>query len=156
MCWKTNNLKPIKKKAKEDIPVFKIVRVNEDDVIMSYYKQFFYKCGKTYNTEIGKMQKTEYQVDPIHYIEEGFHSYSADCTYNYCGKVIPSDLVGFSCLKEAMVVLLEGKEIFCDTLVSRDGFKVKKLNCIIPKGAEYYLNETGEYVSNQIKILNVE
>ena len=74
MCWITN--KKLKFKiAKENIPIYKICR-KENDKILSYFKHFEYRLGCLYETNF------EVAVDTkMSEIYKGFHSYSLNKTY---------------------------------------------------------------------------
>lgn len=127
MCWISKER--IKRIAKEDIPVFKIV--NRDKT--SVFRNFLYEENTEYS--LGK-EIHVYESGIMHFfINEGFHSYCKKCeiTYTYSdGFFRVIDLVGTVLLGRKSLLILE---------------------CLIPKGATYYINEEGECVSDKLKTL---
>lgn len=138
MCWISNN-KPNRLVAEEDITVYKVVQISLDDKILSYFNDFPYKIGEIYNTTIViKHYKDDYSADcsDFYFIEQGFHS------YNYHLKI--------------------GLDPFLNTPNAYDkngtryyGDDIYGMLCIIPKGAEYYVNEFGDVVSTSIKTITL-
>lgn len=138
MCWITG-YKPIKQTAEEDIPVFKIMDYKKDE-LRSFYMGFKYEIGKLYVGDIEDPKKTRYGG----YIQVAFHSYSNKC------KII---------LENAILTITtpDHFNIQSEVLSNRNNRdNVLKVNCIIPKGSSYYINENEEYVSDKIKIISVE
>lgn len=132
MCWVGYN--PKKHVALEDISVFKIGIKDKDEKLWSYYYDFTYKEGMLYNTKIGVLISIGGWNRSIC---EGFHSYSNHCEIR---------------INRSVFIIYPNTGKYLDILTGN----LVRLNCIIPKGSEYYLNERGEYVSNQIKIINVK
>lgn len=140
MCWITN--KKLKFKiAKENIPIYKICR-KEDDKVLSYYKKFEYRLGCLYNTN--------FEVafdDKMSEIYKGFHSYSLNKTYYE---------------KRYDIIRVFKNESFIERILKSDGNKLDAYSfCIvvsgyIPKGSAYALNEYGEYVSDSIILNKIE
>jgi hypothetical protein len=131
MCWISE--KPaILKIASEDIKVFKIVEKFENNII-SVYRGYEYKIGKLYETEIGLTETSS--ITFIHY---GFHSYSDKC------KLDPN---GTYFKQPAFRIMF--KDICLDEFSCR-GLSYYKVDCIIPKGSQYYENDRGEIVSDKI------
>lgn len=140
MCWITN--KKLKFKiAKENIPIYKICR-KEDDKVLSYYKKFEYRLGWLYNTN--------FEVafdDKMSEIYKGFHSYSLNKTYYE---------------KRYDIIRVFKNESFIERILESDGNKLDAYSsCIvvsgyIPKGSAYVLNEYGEYVSDSIILNKIE
>lgn len=133
MCWLTKE-KPVLKIATEDIKVKKVLTVN---MYSPYYSKKW---------EANEVYKLEYPIEPFenHWetewsIERGFHScvniyehfrngmkyFSSNRTLNWAGFTIPTSIPRPVCI----------------------------FNAVIPKGSEYYENEYGEIVSNQLKII---
>lgn len=155
MCWKTNNCRYAEKKiAEEDIEVFKIVKLgdrepedrekvkkSELNVFYSIYNGFPYRIGETYRENIN----LSYRLNSSLYewagykITHGFHSYSK----NLC----------HICL-DGYIFIIRAQNFDIDWFFSDND--IVKLNCIIPKGSEYYENEHGEIVSNYLKIVSFE
>jgi hypothetical protein len=138
MCW-ISNKKPIEKLAKRNILVYKIGAVNEKkkDNFFSYFL-LSVKNGLSSHFEYDKNVKAEIvELHPIKtidsycfYIEKGYHSYSGECHYK-TGK--------------------NGEIRLCG-ICYYNGTTIGKF--IIPKGSKYFLNENGEYVSNQIEFVD--
>lgn len=132
MCWMSADM-PIKMIAEKDIPVFKIVRkaICGSNYESVYHKKVYYRREKA---------TSGIEFYGTYTIEKGLHSY----------------------LPEVKTILDEGLLIISDfNGCYLDGFDTKyselaKMNCIIPKGSEYYVNERGEVVSNQLKVLSFE
>ena len=140
MCWITN--KKLKFKiAKENIPIYKICR-KEDDKILSYYKKFEYKLGWLYETNFEVSLTTD---DTIIY--KGFHSYSLNKTYYE---------------KRYDIIRVFKNESFIELILESNGNKLDTysfgivVSGYIPKGSAYALNEYGEYVSNSIILNKIE
>ena len=140
MCWITN--KKLKFKiAKENIPIYKICR-KEDNKILSYFKNFEYKLGWRYNTNFEVAVNTKMSE-----IYKGFHSYSLNKTYYE---------------KRYNIIRVFKNESFIElTFNSNSNILNGHSFCIvvsgyIPKGGAYTLNEYGEYVSNSIILNKIE
>lgn len=128
MCWVSYCINNMNKHiAKKDIYVYKVaMRVGCDMAIAPFYREFSYTLGVTY----GKLKSLE----PVYYphdeciINEGFHSY------------------------RSFERVLENGKSFKDHPYYR---ALAIYKAVIPTGAEYYVNEKGEVVSNQLKIIDV-
>ena len=140
MCWITN--KKLKFKiAKENIPIYKICR-KEDDKILSYFKRFEYKLGCIYDTNF------EIAVDAkMSEIYKGFHSYSLNKTYHD---------------KWYDIVRVFKNESFIERILESNSNRIAEysygivVSGYIPKGSAYALNEYGEYVSDSIMLNKIE
>lgn len=140
MCWITN--KKLKFKiAKENIPIYKICR-KEDDKILSYYKKFEYRLDWLYNTN--------FEVafdDKMSEIYKGFHSYSLNKTYLE---------------KRYDNIRVFKNESFIELIFNSNSNKLNDypfgivVSGYIPKGSAYALNEYGEYVSDSIILNKIE
>ena len=151
MCWFTRKPEYLEKHtATEDIKVLKFVWEHPDKrkrlSFISYFRDFVYTIGNLYETDMN--DPTEYQNSigkwEAAIIDKGFHSYTEDGVEP---KVFNSPItIGMI----RVHILLNDIEID-RYLVGQEYLKdLKILKCIIPKGAEYYLNEGGYYVSNKI------
>jgi hypothetical protein len=130
MCWISKN-KPERLVAKEDITVYKVVQIYPDGKILSYFNDFPYKLGEIYNTVITvKHLKDGY--NDFYFVEQGFHS------YNYHLKIGLDPFLNMPIAYDESSVRYYGSGIF-------------GMLCVIPKGAEYYVNEYGDIVSTSIK-----
>lgn len=129
MCWIT--YKEVKcETAKEDIRIFKVCLSSKSpEVLISAYREFEYILNKIYSAE-EELMLTTYGKDTYYgEINKGFHSYSPNCTI----------------IKEA-VISIWNNEQFLDSYDSNNII----VYGYIPKGAHYYINEGGEYVSDKI------
>ena len=140
MCWITNK-KLRFKIAKENIPIYKICR-KEDDKILSYFKHFEYKLGYIYDTNF------EVAVDTkMSEIYKGFHSYSLNKTYYE---------------KRYDIISVFKNESFIELIFNSNSNRLNNYSFgiiiygYIPKGSAYALNEYGEYVSDSIILNKIE
>ena len=137
MCWTTLN-EPNRLKAKEDIIVYKLVRVIDGN-ITSYYQSFEYKINNLY--QISSIEPLwEYSTPAAEkfgikdwYICSGFHS--------YINNIEIADLDG------EMIAYVENH---ADELYWEFPEQIYGMKCIIPKGAEYYVNEKDDVVSDKL------
>jgi len=128
MCWVSKTLK--KRIATKDIKTFKVGDVI-DDQLKSYYQDFFYDFNLLYSTNV----EPDYIHPYFHYILNGFHSYN----FKKC-KYFKDKFTNMLSVKSSRIVI--------DKYYS----SASVVECIVPKGTEYYENEYGEIVSNQIII----
>ena len=139
MCWTCK--KPIKRIAKKDIEVFKIVYVDADSIV-SAIRNFTYELGKKYTSELEEPNV----FDAFFVINVGLHSYSNKCTIT--NKVNEYNIYGPS------------RKSRCDyhkwLQICGSMYYAQKLVCIIPKEAAYYINNIGEIVSNQLITVRLE
>ena len=140
MCWITN--KKLKFKiAKENIPIYKICR-KEDDKILSYFKHFEYRLGWLYNTNFEVAVDTKTSE-----IYKGFHSYSLNKTYYE---------------KRYDIISVFKNENFIALIFNPNSNRLNDysfgiiVSGYIPKGSTYALNEYGEYVSDSIILNKIE
>ena len=144
MCWVTNR-EPECKVAKEDIITLKVVeKRSEYDFFWPYYKRdsgFIYRLNEVApKVQIGvKLNNIDLggEVNGLRYeIHQGYHSYVQGVTW---GK--PRIRAGKS------VIDVNGTPYY----VGYFSF-LCVVECTIPKGVKYYVNEYKEYVSEQIVI----
>ena len=143
MCWVTYKKPPLeRKKAKEDIPCYKVFKVSfswyKSGILTSpFFPEQTWVWNEVYETELQEpFQDKRSPFNKQYQIDFGFHSSATPISKaEMChgNKMWRNDQRTFF----ASVPHL--KEIVCE--------------CIIPKGAEYYLNEYDEYVSNQLKVV---
>ena len=143
MCWYTCKKEHLQKKtAESDIKVIKILMRGANGKFYSPYHSMRYPIGKVRHSVIDNPVCYE------HYnawnIRNGLHSYSTeikfvvDVHYRLC--IMPKEgsernrLDYWYWYPEAEAVIFEA---------------------VIPKGSEYYENEGGEYVSSQLKVVNI-
>lgn len=145
MCWTgLTNYGRNEQVAKENIPTTKLVIIWPYDSIRSYYYDFEYKLNIDYR--LNEPLKFEVRSGKYDTITKGFHSYSSK--------------IKIRTYKNPLIVTAEYNTITLDQLdITTINYHIKGsiaiADCIIPKGAHYFLNHHGEYVSNTIKILNV-
>lgn len=136
MCWATNK-KAVCEIAKEDIRIFKVCSPSaiNPEVLISSYWGFTYELNKVYSAK--KELEVLSCLNDICYSEvhEGFHSYASDCTI----------------LKNGIISIWNSNK-FLDSYNSDDVI----VYGYIPKGANYYLNERGEYVSDKICLTEIK
>ena len=128
MCWTTKkgNLKP--KVAKRNIKVIKVL--DEKNFSPVYpHKYFLNKQEEKVNINIQQVTHPDYKIK--YFINSGYHSYSKK----------------YKVTKTNFGLILKYKDIIKNWEVE---LNLKTQNFIIPKGATYYLNEHGEYVSDTI------
>ena len=123
--------------AQEDIPVYKVVEKYGEGFCSLYYK-YHYEIGNEYS--IRAMNLT-FEIETMK-IEDAFHSYSTECWMDLNGRSLD-------------IRSISGQRVIC-SLEKRYLDNIYKLNCVIPKGATYYLNRHGEYASNQIRVMSAE
>jgi len=148
MCWKATNKKEcIKKIAKNNIPVTKLVYVNDLGEIISACRDFKYNQNIVYtlNFDIA-VQERLFLKEYI--VESGFHSYATNIKLKFEQRIHLSYCYVFyhDRMKTALATFRNIFGIFGELSIA---------DCIIPKGSAYYLNSNGEYVSDSIKIINV-
>ena len=148
MCWITyDKTRSHQIKAEKDIKVFKIVEPVDENIVKPYYMYqtgMVYMVGMTYTTEMYEPvdQKGTYVI------EIGFHSYGKDCPMAFTDK---TNLI-FTHLIE--VFSKNDKNVRIGRYETH--FDIGVINCTIPKGATYYENENGEFVSDSIRIDSIE
>lgn len=137
MCLITKNQKQI---AAEDINVYKVLSPELDTL---YYGKFKYELGKLYETDI--LRSWDYTwADIISY--DYFQNLDRACDNPFSEGFI-SYGQGFHSIRT-----IERVEQHINGI--SDEFRVFK--CIIPKGAEYIIDETGLVISNKIIVVEVE
>lgn len=130
MCWATFAT-PIKILAFKDKEVYKVVEYDGEN-ITSYYRGYLYEPGKTYTTQI-RMSNTRSGLGFT--ISEAFHSYikeprTAMLTYD---PITTPQLMGLVTINDNYVK-----------------YNLRILKCIVPAGACYYVNSSGEIASDTI------
>lgn len=127
MCWVTDKI-PIKLIAESDIPVKKILHRKRYGLLHSPYYRCIWSVGET---KVSTLDRPVPCISDINYeIGEGLHSCKELHKYGegwYCGD---AHVLGSSCF-----------DVICD--------------CVIPAGAEYYINEIGLYVSNRLRLCDI-
>lgn len=142
MCWYSKK-ESIKKVAENDVPCFKVVQMEDDGSLVSVYYGKVYKPKRTYKHKNLIPKKLVYQSFNEYRISKGLHSYATDVE-------ITNNCIGTIIMVKGLVPI--GRI----PLWFSNNYKFAKVNCIIPKGAEYYENEQGEYVSTQLKVIGYE
>ena len=132
MCWISRNT-PIKRKANQDITVYKILRISGDKSIHSpIYHTVWYigQCKEDHNLYV--------YFEGSYYISSGFHSLRR--------KPLIVEMRSFCTYYE----WVDG-----ETKISifSKGYNDYVFKCVIPKGSTYYENENGEIVSNKLIIV---
>ncbi len=151
MCW-TSSYNPIFKVAEEPIPVKKILRENDDDILSIFY-HFNWKLNQRYHTELGipslVENETKNDSSPAYFyiplpswtIEKGFHTCSEIHKINHSGTI------RFVNQYDTPIAMFIRPEFHNN---------VKIYNCVIPSGAHYYVNEENDYISEDLIIIDEE
>ena len=130
MCW-LSKFAPVLKVAEADIPVKKVVRIIDGEISSPCYSKAKWVPKVIYEEVIGSIIYTPFK-DYI--INEGLHSCS-DIEYRngcFVNKSTKGSRVLFAAFPDMHIY-----------------------NAIIPKGAKYYVNEHGKYVSNKLKLIDL-
>ena len=132
MCWYSEKLKI--KRAKKDIPVWKIVTRSDSDMCNSLYAKFSY-VKSIINTSSINFEPKKYGKTIIGTI--GFHSYSNKLKWERDGRFI----------------FVYKKKIFSNlkdyiTAVGLSNVRIARFH--IPKGYQYAENRNGEIISSAI------
>lgn len=149
MCWRTYyGVLSVQRTATKDIRVKKAFIVMGNTIKSLYFNSFIWTQCVLRKTYLGTIRRFKLAcIDdhiPQHYvwsIEEGFHS----------AKYIK--IVGYH-RNHSLLRVDNGKRGFHVTYIRNDKTNIEILNCIIPKGSKYYVNECGEYVSDQLIVLS--
>lgn len=135
--------------ADRNITVLKVLK-KDYDRLCSYYKDYIYQLNKVEHGEIGEMMDLGPEVDAYDYrygVYEGFHSYLPDvCIFH--GPV--SRIQIFKNTDDAKLGRY-GKKPSIDFFSPSDTTVL--VECRIPIGSEYYVNERNEVVSDKIVIV---
>lgn len=154
MCWITYKKEfTIPKIAEDNIVCNKIVYLCPNNIIKSAYNYFNYKTNILY--EIGIEITTKYTIRGNYVIDYGFHSYNTNVKYvSALGIFSDAPYIRVYNNNDKIIDMYEA--VKWDVSCKRGPLKEQLglASCIIPKGATYFLNEKGEYVSNKIKMLS--
>lgn len=134
MCWCAISQEDMQMKtADTPIKVFKVCRKDlyNKQRVFAYYMEFQYKEGETYKLPTSAMFEIQ-----TWYRYDGFHSYSQD--------------VKVSFYRGEYLAVRSQNMGFIDYLQLNQNLVI--VECTIPKGTHYYMNQRGEIVSDQIKI----
>lgn len=134
MCWSGKNYPKI---AIIDINVFKIVEEtpNINSYRSFYHEEFLWKIKERKESEINVKFVHDYFTPNLIKIYKGLHSYNHSCQLN----LYSNNLLTITSINKntRLDILYSDKSLY-------------KLDCIIPKRSEYYVNEHGEYVSDAL------
>ena len=144
MCW--HGILKNRKIATEDLKCYKIViKFNYEPFFRPYFRcndsPMIYEVGKTY---YGKTCPTKDMEDTdLITIHEGIHCYDLSVHIFY------RDKYEVNCLLPCGIFLKLG------TFSSRTDCKAVLVECTIPKGTLYYINDKGEIVTEKLIINKV-
>ena len=149
MCWLSKN--DIQYTAESRIPVYKIMIISGvlTRVLRSFYRGAIYDL---HTNHINGLETPEKCVDGTtletkYRIDIGLHSYGVSNTT--CNRYD----------SQLMVVSKNTRETLDSYPICPTGFYISNLAKVfgyIPVGAKYYVNEHGEYVSNEIVLTDIE
>ena len=128
MCWESTKT-PIKRIAEEDIKVKKILFLYNNILRSPIEREFIWNKNILYTTELDAVSYNTLTM--MYRIHKGFHTANSIGVFAEYWTTVYKNNEYITFTKE------EGESVF---------------DAIIPKGSEYYLNECGEYVSNQLII----
>ena len=136
MCWTSKEI-PKAKIAEKNIKTFKVMyRGLEDEELFSYFFYKLYSIGKITSKIILSYEK----FDSSYYIHAGYHSYDINIKWKYY----------YNSEEDAYMVKIGNVEEYYIEPFSDIFHTLCIVECTIPKSSKYYLNEKGEYVSEQI------
>lgn len=144
MCWRTYyGMLSVQRTATKDIRVKKAFIATKYGLRSLYYSGFGWIRGVLRKTCLGNVRRFPIDdYDQWHYVwsvEEGFHS----------AKDVKID----DCYRDRPILNVSNGKGSGRIFDIEHKFGVEILNCIIPKGSKYYVNEYGEYVSDQLIVL---
>ena len=143
MCWNTKLEEyAIKRIATTNITVFKVCYVREGNVI-SLYRGFHYKLGQLYNQSNLSVFETTFD-GKYSVVSQGFHSYNPALV---TALRKPGDY--------DVKILNTSNRIYLNNFYSTK-LTVARVNGYIPAGSEYFENEFGEIVSNNLVLTDYE
>lgn len=160
MCWQSKN-KPVQYTAESRIPVYKIMVVsgNFNNILRSYYRQAEYNLNTNHVNDLATPKELTdgFTLKPIYRIDIGLHSYSASNTvclrrYSYLTVISKKTREELDCYQmpfDRRVLQPPFDRILQITHLA-------KVSGYIPVDARYYVNEHGEYVSNEIVLTDLE
>lgn len=144
MCWQTYKKEEMQPKVSEnDVNVSKVVGIDKDGTLTSYWWDFTWELGKEYHSA---MNIESLDVSYLA-INTGFHSFNPQKTTF----MVDSDT-------EREISFLY---VYCNDNLKMHTWtfgieyrykfeKVAVMDCIIPKGSMYYENKDGEIVSDSL------
>lgn len=148
MCWRTYyGMLSVQRTATKDIPVRKAFVVTEHAIRSLCFSGFRWTKGILRKTYLGNVRKFPIAKISNSYtphchawsIEEGFHS--------------AKDVKIYDCYMGRTRLKVSNGKKFGRVFSIGNKTDIKILNCIIPKSSKYYVNEYGEYVSDQLIVL---
>lgn len=142
MCWYTGNKNyRVARIAEKDIRVFKIVEL-DDNKIQAYFQDFIYGLVDSEENIVSWTELFPHSLyfDSNSAIGIGYHSYS-EKVFTY-------------------PVARDNMFPFIDRLCIADSFyildpAIRIMECVIPAGTEYFINEQGEIVSEIIRPIKI-
>lgn len=146
MCWSSHSKKLMEcyRVAEEDVPVIKVMLEKVDCAGQFYYLSFF--RGHVYIPKKAYVQPDAFSYNVTKFSDKnnvdiaiGFHSYSRECKF-------------VKIMQNLLHVYSPDETHVCEYYPFEIGNLVL-IDCIIPKGTPYYINERGEYVSSNITIV---
>lgn len=138
MCWTSK--KAEKLTATRNLPIYKVL---EYDIITeelySYYYHMKYELGVLYSSDVNP-----YTVSGGTVINQGLHCYNINCVF---GQRTDGVILCAS--------IFEPSVKFAKLFNDRGSYKVVVARGHIPTGATYYINDSGEIVTNKLVLTDV-
>ena len=146
MCWRTYR-EPNLQIAHYDIPIYKILSVDNGGILYSVYFGFKYELNKTYVHDDPHFESMDWSNLHGEYEKgSGFHSYDLDLT-TYKDKPLKGYAV------KVITIKTKGYGYVLDSIYHRGDCVVVK--GYIPKNSRYFVNERCEYVSEKICLTEI-
>jgi len=147
MCLITND--KTKYIAEEDITVYKMLAFTHDEKYCGrsyHHGNYYYMWGEQPEVEIKESnQWTAYDSEAIDMCETIYPQFHA----SYFGEGIKQEQRDiFMCIGAGYHSMVKGRIDWTTDLIV--------VKCLIPKGAEYYKDMTGLYVSNRLVVVEKE
>lgn len=141
MCWISKTFNPLH--SKENIPIYKVLRVNNHNILEAYFRGTIYVLNEEFRESLG------YYFDPFvsrHMIDKGIHCYSDSCKFERKeGGIFVSTPT-----HDYDRFYMEGRISITDL-----HYRVVVVKGYIPSDTEYYINDNQEIVTTKLVLTDV-